>query len=475
MLDNNLIYIDVFKHIEERVEKVALEEMVKLMVAAQININFHCELIKAQAIIARTQISKLAKVFNGMGCSKYQGCDMCDDHCTKVFDYDYLRKLWGAQYEKKMKKISKAVEETKGLIITVDNKPIEARYHDTCGGSTENSENVMANRVLYLRKVLCDYCNISPNWEGYKHISIKEIEDKLNISFPKLRPTLKSEICGYIDEVKRDEQGRVISLKIAGKEFKGTEIMELLGLNSTRFSFAPDSIIFVTRGKGDGLGLCQYGGNQMALEGHNFFDILNYYFTGIEIKKLEKPCIERPLNGRIIMIDPGHGGNNSQDVTGKHGIKEKEVVLNIGTKLSESLRKLGATVYLTREKDEYVSLSKRAEYANKMRPDFFISLHLNSFSNSAIHGCEIYHYRSDKDSEALAKFIMSNLVKNTSILDRGIRTADFYLLREVSMSSLQIELEYITNPEQELKLADDHYIDKIVESIASGIVEYYRY
>ncbi|WIV12281.1 stage II sporulation protein D [Proteiniborus sp. MB09-C3] len=476
MLSNNIIYINVFIHRENRIVRMPLEEIVAMAVLTQIKQEFHIEMIKVQGIVARTQLVRLMRAYDGAGCSNHYGCDICDEgHCIQLEDNNRLKEIWGDEYENRVKIVEKAVRETEGVIMTFDNKPIDARFHDTCGGSTENSESVMAREIVYLRRVLCDYCTESPNWDDSKSISVKELEEKLNVKFPSLKPTLKTSIESFFDDVKRDEYGRVISIKISGKEFKGTEIIELLGLNSTRFSFSPTIIAFVTRGKGDGLGLCQYGGNQMALEGKNYLEILNYYFTGIEIKKIEAPCIEKPLSGRIIMLDPGHGGENSHDYIGVNGTSEKELVLKISQKLKASLEELGAKVSMTRDKDEYVSLSNRAQMANKLRPDFFLSVHLNGYANPSIHGCEIYYYRSDKESETLAKSIMANLTKDGEILDRGIRVADFYLLREVNVGSLHLELEYITNPNKELKLNDETYIDKVIARITAGFVEYYKY
>ncbi len=476
MLDDNIIYINVFIHSENKIIKLPLEEVVVMAVLAQIDEGFHLEMIKTQGIIARTQLIRLMRAFGGSGCLNHKGCDICDkEHCIQLADEEYLKELWADDYEKKIETIKKAVNEAEGLIITYDNKPIDARFHNTCGGSTENSESVMSRKVVYLRRVLCDYCTESPNWDNFKSISIEELQEKLSIKFPTLKPTLKTSIEGFFDEIKRDEYGRVISIKISGKEFKGIEMAELLGLDSTKFSFTPTVITFVTRGKGDGLGLCQYGGNQMALEGKSYLEILNYYFTGIDIKKIEKPCIEKPLIGRIIMLDPGHGGENSHDYIGVNGTREKDMVLKISQKLKASLEKLGAEVSMTRDKDEYISLSKRAQMANQVRPDFFMSIHLNGYSNPSIYGCEIYYYRNDKESEALAKYIMTNLTRDGGTLDRGIRIADFYLLREVAVGSLHLELEYITNPEKELKLNDDAYIDKIISEITAGLVEYYKY
>lgn len=476
MLANNIVYINVFIHRENKIIKLPLEEVVVMAVLAQIKEKFHFEMIKAQAIVARTQLIRLMRAFDGPGCSKHNGCDICDEeHCIQLGSNDYIKELWQDEYKENIEIVKKAVNETEGLVMVFDNKPIDARFHDTCGGSTENSEGIMSRRIVYLRRVLCDYCTDSPNWDNSKSISIEELEDKLNVKFPSLKPTLKTSIEGFFDEIKRDEYGRVISIKISGKEIKGIEMMKLLELDSTRFSFSPAAITFVTRGKGDGLGLCQYGGNQMASKGKDYLEILNYYFTGIDIKKIEKPCIEKPLIGRIIMLDPGHGGENSHDYVGVNGTREKDIALKISQKLKTVLEKLGAEVSMTRTKDEYVSLSRRAQMANQLRPDFFISIHLNGYANPLIHGCEIYCYRNDKGSEALAKLIMSNLTRNEEILDRGIRIADFYLLREVAVGSLHLELEYITNPEKELRLNDNAYIDKVITGIAAGLAEYYRY
>ncbi|KNF09793.1 stage II sporulation protein D [Gottschalkia purinilytica] len=473
MSETNQIYIDIFAIKEEKVVRMSLEDAVIMVVASQVNIDFELEAIKAQAIIARTQIVKSMKRYGGRGCSKNSNCDICDDgHCINIENKDNLKMMWKKEYEKNMEKITKAVKETEDLIMTINGRPITPRFHDTCGGSTENAENVISNKVIYLRRVLCDKCEESPNWEKNKEIRIEDLEAKLDVKFPKPSPFVKSDIKGFIENIERDEHGRIISVEIAGKKFKGTDIMDLLDLDSTRISFLPNVITFNTIGKGDGLGLCQFGSNKMAKEGYSSEEILKYYFTGVEIKKLEKPCIEKPLNGKIIVIDPGHGGENSGDYTGINGLRERDIVLKISKKLKKSLEKLGAVVELTRTHDEYISLKKRVEFANKIRPSFFMSIHMNAYSNPSIHGCEIYHFRSDIDGENLAKSIMSSLSQNTGILDRGIRIADLYLLREVYVSSIQIELEYITNPEKEIKFRDNKYIDSIVRAITNGILNY---
>ncbi|MTI48853.1 MAG: stage II sporulation protein D [Firmicutes bacterium] len=475
MLGNNDIYIKVYRCLTDKIESLPMEEVVKMMILSEINIDFHIELLKCQTIIARTRIVKEAKCFGGKGYSEVEDCDICDrDFCIEMINDKYIKDKWGDNYAKNNKKLNEAINSTKGLIITYNNKPIDAKYHSTCGGATENSENVTGNQITYLRRVLCDYCKESPYWDNKRDFFLDEIEDKLRIKFPNITPSLKSEIKGFIEEVDKDESGRVLSMKIGGKKFKGTEIRELLGLNSTRFSISPAVISFNTQGKGHGIGFCQYGGNEMAQKGHSYDEILKYYYTGIAVKKYNKPSIKKPLSGKLIMLDPAHGGEDNGS-EGAKGMKEKDVVLEVGKYTKERLEDLGAIVILTREDDRYLSLSKRAELANDKKPDFFITLSLSAFPNTSVNGCEIYHYRGDKDSQALGNYIMENLVKETNLINRGVRTAELFLVKEVRNSAIQIFIDYLTNPDVEEKLADKKNIQKISKGIVQGIVSFYKY
>ncbi|WP_053954792.1 N-acetylmuramoyl-L-alanine amidase family protein [Inediibacterium massiliense] len=229
------------------------------------------------------------------------------------------------------------------------------------------------------------------------------------------------------------------------------------------------------QGKGEGLGLCQYGANSMAKSGKSAEEILKYYFTGVEIKNFDKPSINKPLTGRIIVLDPGHGGINTEDVYGPTGLREKDVNLCISLKLAQKLRGLGAKVYETRKEDVYVPLGKRAKLAEEVRPDFFISIHQNSFLNSNISGSEVYHYRGDEEGEILGNLILEEIHKKVGLIKRGTKIAEFYLLREVKSSVLHIEVGFITNPEEEKKLREEKTQDKIAEAMATGLIRFYSY
>lgn len=261
---------------KQEVFQKPLEEIIEKLLPSQIDIDFHIECLKAQAVIARTNMVR-----------EYLKIDKSNSVYSSYRFYSEweLKEMWSEKYIENIEKIKKAVEETKGLVITMEGKPIMARYHDTCGGSTENSENVIKNEVNYLRKVLCLYCQNSPNLIEEKDFSIEDIENALKVKFHLDNPYSKGEIKGFFEDIVRDEENRVLSINVGGKVFSGKEIMEGLHLNSTRFYMTPLYLRFTSKGKGDGLGLCQYGGNELANRGYSFLDILKYYYTGVKIEK----------------------------------------------------------------------------------------------------------------------------------------------------------------------------------------------
>lgn len=215
-----------------------MEELIPEIVAAQIDINFEFEAIKAQTIIARTLLIRKSKYFGGEGCSKHDEADIClKEHCTKWISQEELKEIWRDSFDTKWETLLRAQRETNKLIITFNNKVIDPKFHFACGGATENSENVNSQRIIYLRRVLCDYCKNSSRWHSSKDLSLEEIQEKLNIKFNKSSPFYGNNSDRIIEELERDEEGRVMKIKIGDKIFKGTEIKEELGLDSTRGSF----------------------------------------------------------------------------------------------------------------------------------------------------------------------------------------------------------------------------------------------
>lgn len=428
---------------------IPLEKIVCINLSLEINLNFHIEAIKTQAIAIRTNLLKN----------------------IKSIEKDKLKEI--SQDEEVWKIAHKAVEETEGKLITFNGNLIDAKYHLTCGGSTENSENVEGNRVSYLRRVLCDYCQDSPYWYKEKNFTINELESLLEIKFPEQQVNITSDMNEFIDQIKRDEYNRVKSIKIGDKVFSGKELSKILHLDSTRFSIFPTSVKFISRGKGHGMGLCLYGANTMANEGYSYEDILKYYYTGIKIEKVNTNCIRKPLYGRIIMLDPGHGGEDIGFKGDSLGILEKDITLNICLNLKQKLEKLGAKIYLTRDKDEKILSIYRLEQANKLNPDFLVSVHMDYYPNSTMEGLELFYFKNDEGSKKLGKCILDSLDK-MQIKTRGLKEGNFYMLRGSGTKSLIIDAGFLSNKDEEIKFNDYEYIERVAEGILGGISEYFK-
>ena len=457
------MYLKLYNSKTKSIQDKEFEELVASVTAANLKENYDIETIRAFTIMARTELARRLNIYGGTGCSKHKGSDLCDEsgHCM-MFNYE----------EGDVETIyNQAACSTKGIIITFDGKPIKPFFHYRCGGATENAENVLGSKITYLRRVLCSYCRTIPDQNSEKQFTVEELEEILNTRIVKPDNVYNS-IMGMFEDIDVDDQGRVRSLKIGNKLFKGNELMELLHLNSTRFNYTPVQFLFKSIGMGHGLGLCLCGANEMALIGRKYREILDYYYTGVKLEAMDVSEEGKPLKGRKFVIDAGCG-----DEDGKYqqpnGLDEKDINLDIVLSLAKILRNDGATVRLTREDNKGVALSDRAAISNMEKPEVFISILQNCFASAGVSGTEIYHFRGDKESERLSKLIIERVCSAIDSKNRGVRTAEFYLLREVKASAIILHLLYITNPQDAEKLADALVRHKVAEAIHQAILEYY--
>ncbi|MEG0580391.1 MAG: N-acetylmuramoyl-L-alanine amidase, partial [Niameybacter sp.] len=127
----------------------------------------------------------------------------------------------------------------------------------------------------------------------------------------------------------------------------------------------------------------------------------------------------------------------------------------------------------TREIDKYLSLSERTKLANAAKADYFISIHCNSFEKPSANGTETFIYTSvDNNTIDFANHVHQELVDATGLRDRGIKSANFAVLRETSMPAILVELAFISNPEEEELLTNDEWLDKVAEGIVKGILKH---
>ncbi len=175
---------------------------------------------------------------------------------------------------------------------------------------------------------------------------------------------------------------------------------------------------------------------------------------------------------RPVVIDPGHGGEDSGAV-GPRGLKESTVVLDIGKRILKQLTDV--PVILTRARDEYVPLRRRVELANAYNARCFVSIHCNSSKSPSANGTETYCFRADGIYGELARRVHNSLVKALGRRDRGVKTGTFYVLTRTLMPAILVELAFISNPEEEKLLRTSVFRAKAATAIVSGIRSFLKY
>ncbi len=186
-----------------------------------------------------------------------------------------------------------------------------------------------------------------------------------------------------------------------------------------------------------------------------------------------KPKTVKALKGRIIVIDPGHGGADpgAFGYSGE-GVREKMLNLQTSHKLAKYLSEAGAVVQMTREDDTDVDLKSRVEFAANNKAAILVSMHYNSIEKPGISGTETYYF--NPDSKLLATTIHRRLAAGLGRTDRGVQKVKFYVIYHSEMPSALVEPLYISNSDEEKLARDPSYQDKIAKHVFEGIKDYFE-
>lgn len=232
-----------------------------------------------------------------------------------------------------------------------------------------------------------------------------------------------------------------------------------------------------------------------------------------------KPPVMKPAQPlsrpeiKTIVLDPGHGGKDPGAI-GRTGLAEKAITLQVGLELRDLLvNRLGKRVLLTREHDVFVELEDRAKFANEKEADLFVSIHVNSHPQRSTKGLEVYHFGEASDRRALEvaarengtpikdtgvgwEYLVADLLSTKKVedsldlawttkqamvasldghydvVDHGVKTAPFYVLRFTAMPSILTEIAFITNPAEERLMRGDAFVTRMAEAIFEGIKNY---
>lgn len=268
---NNEIVSDKFVSVRRKdgsIINLDLEEYVIGVVGAEMPASFNIEALKAQAVVARTYALKRIK----------NNQVLTDDNSTQNYkDNNQLKSMWGSSYNTYYNKVKDAVYSTRGKVIVYNNDYIDALYHSTSNGNTEDALYVWGSSVPYLKSVSSEYDTSNKKFNYEQVFSYDEISNKLNNA-------ISSDTVFNI--LSKNNSGRVISLEVNGVTYGGVEFRKLLNLRSTDFSITNtgNEIRINTKGYGHGVGMSQYGANGMANNGYDYISILKHYYSGITIK-----------------------------------------------------------------------------------------------------------------------------------------------------------------------------------------------
>ncbi len=178
----------------------------------------------------------------------------------------------------------------------------------------------------------------------------------------------------------------------------------------------------------------------------------------------------------VIVIDPGHGGND--DGCSREDVLEKTVNLEIASRLADKLRDMGYEAVLTREDDEtWLSLEERVGIAEDSRADIFVSIHQNACEEreASARGIETWYSGDREDARRLAQLVHRGALEETQARDRELcESEDLFVIRETSMPACLIETSFLSNSEERKLICDPEYQDKLAAGMAEGIDCYFN-
>ena len=269
------IFVRVKRVNKDRIDNVMLEDYVVGVVAGEMPVSFDMEALKAQAVASRSY------VLRKLNDNRDGSYDVVDTTSNQVyFDLDDLKNNWQDNYINYLNKVREAVNATAGEYLEYNGDVANTMFFSTSNGYTEDCSVVFSSDVPYLRSVESNWdSSVNSNFNYVKEVSLKEFYNMLGLTFNnKLNIII----------LKRSNSNRVISLKINGVNFSGSDVYNRLKIRSTDFNITQngDKIIIKTKGFGHGVGMSQYGAYGMAKAGYNYKEILSHYYVGTNLNKV---------------------------------------------------------------------------------------------------------------------------------------------------------------------------------------------
>lgn len=276
--------INVLKE-DGNIVEMNLDEYLLGVVSAEMPANYDIEALKAQAVVARTYT-----LYTIIHSDKHGDGSICTNSaCCQAWlsKEDRMSKWEEAEREANWNKIKEAVYSTSGEVIEYNGEVIDAFFHSNSGGKTEVPANVWGGTEYpYLQAVETSGEDGYTQYSSEVTIGKNEFESKMREKYSDFQIDWNEE--KNIEIVEYTDGGRVKTIKIGNKNLPGVEVRSIFGLKSANFniSIENDTIKFSVKGYGHGVGLSQTGADSMAKQGANYKDIINHFYTNVQIVSL---------------------------------------------------------------------------------------------------------------------------------------------------------------------------------------------
>ena len=265
------------------VQTMTLADYLTGVVRGEMPASFELEALKAQAAAERSyvyyQLSKGRK-------DAHPDADFCTDHtcCSAYLSETAAREKWGGDFAPWNTRVEQAVSDTDGQVVLYNGRPILAVFHSSSAGRTAAAGDVWSGDLPYLVSVDSPEGEETvPNYYSTVTFTAAEAKEKLLAAHPELK--LSGTPDRWFGAAAENGSGRVETVSVGGTDIEGTELRRIFGLRSACFTVAADSesVTFRVTGYGHGVGMSQYGANQLAREGKTWQEILEWYYTGATV------------------------------------------------------------------------------------------------------------------------------------------------------------------------------------------------
>lgn len=264
-------------------EQMTLERYLTGVVRGEMPASFEMEALRAQAAAERSY------VYYQLAAGRkdaHPDADFCTDHtcCSAYLSETAAREKWGGDFAPWNTRVEQAVSDTDGQVVLYNGRPILAVFHSSSAGRTAAAGDVWSGDLPYLVSVDSPEGEETvPNYYSTVTFTAAEAKEKLLAAHPELK--LSGTPDRWFGAAAENGSGRVETVSVGGTDIEGTELRRIFGLRSACFTVAADSesVTFRVTGYGHGVGMSQYGANQLAKEGKTWQEILEWYYTGATV------------------------------------------------------------------------------------------------------------------------------------------------------------------------------------------------